>query len=116
MAMSDVLSFLRARLAERSSRVQLLVLVLALLVATGLVSFESLSEFSGRLTAVAALVGPLLGVLVPDTNHDVNAAAVADATVSAAVSIATAAAEEKAGPGATELARNLAGLAGKLGL
>lgn len=114
--MSNLLVFLRARFAERSSRVQLLVLVLLALVTTGIFTVEQLSAVASKLVALVAVVGPLAGLLIPDTNHVVNTAAAVDEAVDAAVKVATDAAEKEAGPEATQMARNIASVAEKLGL
>ena len=114
--MGSLLPFLKARLQERSSRIQLVTLVLLGAVAAGLLSVEQVTDWTAKIVALVAVVGPLAGVLVPDNNSAVDAAAKADLAVQAAVEIATDAAEKAAGPGAREVSLAVTAAAEKLGL
>lgn len=114
--MSALLAFLKARLAERSSRIQLVVLVLLALVLNGVVTLDQIEGMSAKVFGLVAVLGPLAGLLVPDKNHAVTDAAATSAAVDAAVAMATEAAEKAAGPEATEIAREVGALADKLGL
>lgn len=82
--MQSVLPFLRARLAERSSRVQLAVLAVTGLVATGLITTDQVSAYAATAATVAALLGPMAGILFPDPKAVVPVEAVATAAMAAA--------------------------------
>lgn len=82
--MQSVLSFLRARLAERTSRVQLAVLVVTGAVAAGLVSTDQVAAYATTAMTVLTLIGPLAGILTPDTKAEVPVEAVANAALAAA--------------------------------
>jgi hypothetical protein len=71
--MTAVLSFLRARYAERSSRVQLVVLVLLALVGFGVVTTDQIESFAGKAALALAALGPLAGILFPDEKKPVDA-------------------------------------------
>jgi hypothetical protein len=114
--MDKLLPFLKARLAERSSRIQLVVLVLLGAVSAGFLTMAQIQSWGAYAMGLVATIGPLVGVLFPDKNHDVVSAAAVDDAVNAALAVATAAAEEKAGVKATDLARTVGGIADKLGL
>lgn len=118
--MDRVLAFLRARWAERSSRVQLVVLVLSVAVYAGLLTFEQVNDFVVQYGTVsllvANLIGPVLGFVTPDGNKLVDSEAAADAALAAAVATVTAAAERKAGPGARDASLAVTTLLEKLGL
>ena len=114
--MSDVLSFLRARFAERSTRVQAVMLVLLGLVLTGVVTADQIAAWSDKIIALVAVLSPLAGMLVPDGNRAIEAAAAQDEAVAAALDLATAAAERAAGPGARETSLAVSRAVEKLGL
>lgn len=114
--MDKLLPYLKARFAERSTRVQLVVLVLLALVSTGYLTMEQIHAWGAHAMALVAAIGPLAGVLFPDKNHDIVAEARVDEAVDAALAAATEAAERKAGVKATELAQTVGGIADKLGL
>ena len=111
-----VLSFLRARFAERSTRVQSVMLVLLGLVLTGVVTTDQIAAWSDKIIALVAVLAPLAGMLVPDSNRAVEAEAAQDAAVAAALDLATAAAERAAGPGARDASLAVSRAVEKLGL
>lgn len=118
--MDRVLAFLRARWAERSSRVQIVVLALSVAVYAGLVTFAQIEEFVSRFGTlsllVANLIGPALGFVVPDHNRAIDAEAQADEALAAAVKLVTEAAERKAGPGAREASLAVTAAIERIGL
>lgn len=77
--MSGFLEFARARLAERSSRVQLVMLALVALVLAGLVTMEQIDAWIAKIAAVIAVAGPMAGVLIPDPAKAPDAEALARA-------------------------------------
>lgn len=109
-------AFLKARLAERSSRIQLVMLVLMGLVLTGVVTMDQLQGYADKLMPMLALMPVFLGLIVPDKNHAIVAAADQDAAVKAALDAATEAAEKAAGPKATQVAQSVGAVFDKLGL
>ncbi|CAH2606229.1 conserved protein of unknown function (plasmid) [Rhodovastum atsumiense] len=114
--MDKILSFLRARLAERSSRIQLVVLLMLLLVLAGAVTLDQLTAWTDKIVALVTVLGPLAGILVPDNNRAVDAAAAQDAAVAAALKIATETAEKAAGPGARQASLAISSAVERLGL
>ena len=103
--MTSALAFFRARWAERSTRIQMIVLVLLALVLAGVLTVDQITENASKLLGLIAVLGPLAGALMPDNNKAVDDAAARDAAIAAAVALATKAAEDAAGPGARELSR-----------
>ena len=114
--MDKLTAFLRARLAERSSRIQLATLALLGLGVAGVLTVEQITHYADKLLALTAVLGPLAGVLMPDHNRAVDAAAAQDAAIAAAVALATEAAEKAAGEGAREVSLAVSQLADKAGL
>ena len=114
--MSKLTAFLRARLAERSSRIQLATLVLLALVVGGVLTVEQITHYADKLMVLVAVLGPLAGVLMPDNNSAIDAAAAQDAAVAAAVALAAQAAEQAAGEGARDVSLAVTRLAEKVGL
>lgn len=114
--MSKLLPFLRARLAERSTRIQVVTLLLLALVGAGVVTIEQVHAYAGQIMALVAVLSPLATALVPDFNHDVAAEAQVDAAVDLATAVVTQAAEQAAGEGAKQVGEAVASVATKLGL
>jgi hypothetical protein len=82
--MNSVLSFLGARLAERSTRVQLATLAGVGLVATGLVSTDQVSHFASTAMQILGVVSPVVAIFTADPKATVPAEAVANAALAAA--------------------------------
>jgi hypothetical protein len=81
---SGVLSFLRERLGERSSQVQLVALVLTGAVASGLVTMEQIQAWAGKFGSLLILLGPIAGFLVPERKPSMDEVAqAADAMIAA---------------------------------
>ena len=114
--MNALVSFLKARLAERSSRVQLVVLVVMAGTATGLVTIDQGEADVAKVSPLLLALGPLATILIPDKNHAVVQAASQDEAVAAALDAATRAAEDAAGPRATAVAQAVGNVADRLGL
>lgn len=102
--MNGMLAFLRARLAERSSRVQLVILVALAAVGTGYLTVDQIEGFTSKALAAVAVLGPLVTILMPETVkvEDKEAAmqAAALAAFAAAQAAAVQAAHKAAGPDA----------------
>lgn len=82
--MKSLGTYLLARLGERSTRVQLIVLVAAGVVSTGLVTVEQVSSWTGTMLGLVAVVGPLAAALNPDAKAEVPAEVVTNAAIAAA--------------------------------
>jgi hypothetical protein len=114
--MSNLIPYLRARLAERSSRIQLLVLALLTLVLSGVMTIEQIHAYSTQILGLVTVLGPLAGLLIPDSNSAVDAASAQDKAVAIALDVTTQAAEKAAGPEASAMAVQVAAVVEKLGL
>jgi hypothetical protein len=82
--MNTTLSFVLARLRERSTRVQLAVLLATGFVATGLVTIDQVSGIADTALKVAGVLAPLAAILLPDSKAEVPAEAIANAALAAA--------------------------------
>lgn len=112
----QLLDYLKARMPERSSRVQLVSMAVLALLLLGAVTVDQLTTWTALALAATSAASQLAGILVPDHNRAVAEAAAQDEAVAAALDMATAAAERAAGPKATEAAKNVAAIVERLGL
>lgn len=64
--MSAFVSWFKTRLSERSSQIQLVVLVLMGLVAFNVITVDQLNEWAGKWSHILLLAGPALGFAVSD--------------------------------------------------
>lgn len=100
---NKVVAFLEARLSERSTQVQIIVLGLCGAVAGGLVTTEQVTSWSAEIVALLAIVSPLAGVLIPD--RSATAAEAADTLIKAASDAVSARV-----PGSAQIATDIAGV------
>lgn len=122
--MDKMVAFLRARFAERSSRIQLVVLVLLGAMSMGYLTLDQVNGFATQAMTLLAVVGPLAGVLVPDPSKPQDAIDAAQAAASAVQAAALQAVERQVGTEAkeaveaevTRVADEVAALAGKAGV
>ena len=96
--MDKVVAFLRARFAERSSRIQLVVLVLLGAVSLGYLSVDQIQSFSAQAMLLIPLLGNIVGVLMPDPAKPQDAVDAAAAAASAMQSASLDAVMRKVGP------------------
>ncbi len=64
--LQKIVGYLRHRITERSSQIQFGILVIYGLVATGVISVEQLQAAITNYGTIGVLVGPVLGILMPD--------------------------------------------------
>jgi hypothetical protein len=122
--MDKVVSFLRGRFKERSSQVQLVVLVLLGAVSAGYLTVDQVNGFATQAMTLLAVVGPLAGVLIPDPSKPQDAVDAAQAAATAVQAAALQAVEAKVGVEAkqaveADVARvvdEVASLAGRVGV
>lgn len=84
--MSNVLAFLKARLAERSTQVQILTAAICAAVAAGLVSVAQVTSWTTGIMSLLAVAAPIVGMLVPDGTSATSSAGAADTLIEMATS------------------------------